>query len=136
MKTFLACGMMVIGLIWAGHGTAAAELRNHQFKISNRSGLYITEIRVSEGNSKRWKSDILGQDALGDDESVSIDFEYAPGTCVRSLKIVYGDRDESSRNNGKYDVFEKVDLCRLRTLTIGVDDTASKTVPSWEFESR
>ncbi len=136
MKKLIMCGITLFGLTWTLQSAVAVDVKSHQFTVVNKSSLYIAEIRVSEGNNKRWRSDILGQDALADGESVSIDFEYVPGNCMRSLKVVYGDHEAAGRNDGKYDVFEKVDLCRLKSLTIDVDENARQTVPSWDYESR
>lgn len=86
--------------------------------INNRTGYTINEIYIAPTSTDNWEEDVMGEDALETDTSVSVDFSRSVDTGKWDLKAVYDD--------GTNAVWKNIDLCKIsRPRTI-----ACRSIPS------
>ncbi len=80
------------------------------FKLVNRTGYQVDHVYVSATTTKSWGNDILGQDTLGDGDSVRITFPRHSTACYFDIKVVYHDSDTAEWKN--------VNLCQYDQISI------------------
>jgi hypothetical protein len=88
MKKFGQCllvATMSVGLA----STAMAGIQD--FTLHNETGVEIHEVYVSPSKAKDWEEDILGEDTLGDGESVEISFNDRPNVAKWDILVKDGD---------------------------------------------
>lgn len=118
MKTlFAACAMLVLAF-----GTAQAQSRQ-DFELVNKTGYEISKVFVSAAKSNDWEEDVLGDQTLEDDETLTVRFNNVGKTCKWDLKVVYEEDDSEA-------YWREIDLCATSKVTIRYNkktDTTSAT---------
>jgi len=102
--TLLLAATLVTPFIGAAHASDA------DFKLRNKTGYQIDEVYVSPHSSKSWGKDIMGRDALADDEAVNITFPHGGGACHFDIRVKYHDSDTAE--------WSDVDLCQYETVSL------------------
>lgn len=97
----------------------AAHAGDQDFRLVNKTGYQIDSVYVSEANSRAWGRDIMGRDALADEEAVNISFNRAAQACRWDLKVRYNDGDEATWQN--------LNLCNISRVTLFWNDKTQKT---------
>ncbi len=80
------------------------------FKLRNKTGYQIDEVYVSPHSAKNWGKDIMGRDALADDEAVNITFPHGGGACHFDIKVKYHDEDTAE--------WSDINLCQYETVSL------------------
>lgn len=107
MRVFVfAASLLLVGSVQP----MAAQGRNLDFELLNRTGLIVAELYVSPTKDNEWGADVLGRDVLGNDETVEITFSRKEKSCLWDLKIVDEDDDEV--------VWTEIDLCQASHITL------------------
>jgi hypothetical protein len=88
----------------------AAFASDADFKLKNKTGYQIDEVYVSPHSSKNWGNDIMGRDALADDEAVNITFPHGGNACHFDIKVKYHDNDTAE--------WSDVDLCQYEVVSL------------------
>jgi hypothetical protein len=70
---------------------APALAAQQDFELHNKSGHTINNIYVSPTSEDHWGSDILGQDTLGDGETLQIGFDRGESECNWDVKATFTD---------------------------------------------
>jgi hypothetical protein len=110
-RTLLAACLAIATLATiATIGLQAAQRRNLDFTLVNKTGLIIMEVYLSPTTDAKWGEDVMGADILDDDEKVDITFSSAETECNWDLKIVDEDDDEV--------VWTKLNLCTASEITL------------------
>jgi hypothetical protein len=94
---------MVVGALVAFAVTTSASAEDRRVKIINETSYKITHFYGSNAGSQSWEEDILGQDILSPNQSVTINFDDGSGYCKFDFKVVFEDGDEVVR--------EGIDVC-------------------------
>ena len=94
----------------AGVPSAPALAGNQDFKLVNKTGYQIDEVYVSRASSKSWGKDVMGSDALEEDNSVNITFDAPANVCRWDLKVKYNDGDTAEWGN--------LNLCNIEAITL------------------
>jgi|SRR5580692_3882500 hypothetical protein len=121
MKTLLIAALAMTTMAFAA--PAGAQNAKQDFKLVNKTGYELKALYVSPSKSDDWQDDVLGQDVLGDGQTVNVHFNPKANVCTWDLKVVYSDDDSSA-------VWEKVNLCTIEKITIRYNrksDTTSAT---------
>lgn len=92
--------------IFAGGAFAGDQ----DFTLVNKTGVEINSVYVSPHGSDDWEEDILGQDTLGDGETVDITFSRKEKAAKWDLRV------EDSKGNPIE--WENLNLKEISTLTI------------------
>lgn len=100
--------VLSLGLLTALATPALAG--NQDFKLVNKTGYQIDEVYVSAVSSKNWGKDVMGSDALEEDNSVNITFDAPANACRWDLKVKYNDGDTAEWSN--------LNLCNIETITL------------------
>jgi hypothetical protein len=88
--------------------TAFADPRD--FVLVNHTGAVITEVYVSASNLSDWGDDVMDEDVLGVNDTVTITFRrFTAGDCLYDIKVVLKD--------GREGELDQVDLCSTDTVT-------------------
>jgi hypothetical protein len=119
----VSMAIAAVAFLAAPSATYAAGEQN--FRLTNKTGYTVSEVYVSPHNAKSWQEDVMGQDTLGDGESVNISFNRGSTACVWDLKVVYED-DDSSAEWGNFN------LCTISQITIYYDEDSGKTSATWK----
>jgi hypothetical protein len=93
---------------------AYAQDAKQDFQLVNKTGYELKALYVAPSKSDDWQEDVLGQDVLGDGQTVNIHFNSKTKTCNFDLKVTYSDDDSNA-------VWEKIDLCTVEKITIHYD---------------
>lgn len=88
----------------------AAQRRNLDFTLVNKTGIDISEVYLSPTSEKEWGEDVMGKDILKNGEKVDIVFSSAETECNWDLKIVDEDDDEVE--------WAKLNLCTASEITL------------------
>jgi len=110
-----AAAMVLSPAVWAQG--------KQDFTLVNQTGYAISHLYVAPSKSNSWDEDILGQDVLGVDEQVDIEFERSEQTCHWDLMVTYADDNSKA-------VWYEIDFCRVAVVTIHyirATDTTSAT---------
>ena len=99
-------------------GSAHAQAKQN-FNLTNDTGYVISEVYVSPTAVADWQEDVLGQDVLGDQENVDINFDRSETSCKWDIKVVYDDGESA-----EWDGFN---LCTISDITLDYDRDTGKT---------
>lgn len=91
-------------------GLQAAQRRNLDFTLVNKTGLIIMEVYLSPTTDAKWGEDVMGADILDDGDKVDITFSSAETECNWDLKIVDEDDDDV--------IWTKLNLCTASEITL------------------
>jgi hypothetical protein len=80
------------------------------FKLVNKTGYQIDEVYVSRATSKSWGKDMMGKDALANNESVDLSFDAPDSVCKWDMRVKYSDGDTAEWSN--------LNLCSIETVTL------------------
>ena len=105
---------LILGSLGYAHAASDAD-----FTLKNSTGYQIDEVYVSPHSSKNWGRDIMGQDSLGNAESVRITFPHGNGACQFDIQVKYHDGDQAE--------WDDVNLCNYDTITLFWDSTNHTT---------
>lgn len=105
----VACCVAAVAILSAST-PRAAQNRQLDFTLINKTGVTITELYVSPTNVNDWEEDVLGRDVLKNGERVDIQFSRGENTCKWDLKMVDEDDDEG--------IWKNLDLCKINEITI------------------
>jgi hypothetical protein len=78
-KVLLAVGLLLV--------TRGASAGTQDFTVVNHTGVEIKALYVSPSKANTWGEDILGQDTLGDGDSVAIHFPRSERSKVWDLRV-------------------------------------------------
>ena len=84
------------------------------FVLVNQTGYEIHEVYISESDNDEWEEDILGDDILGTDESMNVNFETDSRKRYWDIKTVDEEGDE--------EIFEQFDLSRVTKIILYYDE--------------
>ncbi len=104
---------------------AVAQDAKQDFKLVNKTGYELKALYVSPSKSDDWQDDVLGQDTLGDGQTVNVHFNPKTHTCDWDLKVTYSDDDSSA-------VWHKVNLCTVEKITIRYNRKNDETTASFD----
>lgn len=103
----LAAILFVSNFIMAQEEESTGSIQN--FTVVNNTGIVIYDLYVAYANEEEWGEDMLGQETLGDGESLEINFEgYTDEQC--SFDVMIGDTE------GNYFWLQDVNLCEIHEL--------------------
>jgi hypothetical protein len=108
----LALSVMLIPTAFAQgtkHFISAANQNKQDFTLHNETGREINEVYISPTGNEDWEEDILGKDTVASGDSVDITFSRRRED-LWDLKVVF--------NNGKSNVWSKLNLSRITDVTI------------------
>jgi hypothetical protein len=105
----MACCMAAVAIVSAS-APRAAQNRQLDFTLINKTGVTITELYVSPTSVDDWEEDVLGRDVLKHGERIDIKFSRSENTCRWDLKMVDEDDDEG--------VWKNLDLCKINEIEI------------------
>jgi hypothetical protein len=92
-------------------GASGAFANDADFKLKNKTGYQIDEVYVSAHSSNNWGKDIMGKDALADDEVLNVTFPHGGSACHFDIKVKYHDDDSTAE-------WGNVDLCQYETISL------------------
>ena len=84
--------------------TTSSMAEDRRVKVINETSYVVTHFYGSNAGSQSWEEDILGQDTLAPNKSVTINFDDGSGYCKFDFKVVFEDGDEVTRNG--------IDVCQ------------------------
>lgn len=122
MKTLVAAAFAAVLALAV---PAVADDAKQDFKLVNATGYELKALYVSPSKSDDWEEDILGQDTLGDGQSVNVHFSPKTHTCKWDLKVVYSDDDSSA-------VWNEIDLCTVEKITIHYNRKSDSTSATFD----
>jgi hypothetical protein len=122
MKTLLVAAFAAV---LAVAGPAGAQEAKQDFKLVNKTGYELKAFYVAPSKSDDWEDDVLGQDTLGDGQTVKVHFNTKTRICMYDLKVVYSDDDSSA-------VWSKVDLCTIEKITIRYNRKSDETTATFD----
>jgi hypothetical protein len=88
----------------------AAQRRNLDFTLVNKTGIDVHEVYLSPTSDDSWGEDVMGKDILKSGEKVDITFSSAETECNWDMKIVDEDKDDI--------IWTKLNLCTANEITI------------------
>ncbi|WP_113913242.1 hypothetical protein [Roseovarius dicentrarchi] len=86
-----------------------AAAADYKVEIINKTGYAITEFYGSNKATNSWEEDILGEDVLPHNASVTIDFDDGTGHCLFDFLVKFEDGDTLTQ--------EGVDVCTIGEFT-------------------
>lgn len=108
IKPLLVAALALVAV--ASVTVTAAQRRNLDFTLVNRTGVDIMEVYLSPTSDNEWGEDVMGKDILADREKVDITFSSAETECNWDLKIVDEDDDDI--------IWTKLNLCTANEITL------------------
>ena len=117
LRIVLGCMGVLFGLL---AGSQLASANDADFKMVNRTGYQIDEVYISPHSSAKWGPDVLGQQALGDSDVVTITFPRNNSICKFDIKVKYHD-------DGSTAEWSNIDLCEYEKITLYWDAKAQVT---------
>lgn len=117
-KFVLIAAVAVLAL--ASSPIRAAQDKNLDFKLVNKTGLTIDKLFVGPSSSENWGPDILGRDVLNDGETAEIKFSTGQSECNWDLKIV----DEKGGSVS----WIGLDLCKAEEITLMYQDKKATAI--------
>ena len=94
--------------------TAANDTAAQDFTLHNKTGVVIDKLFVSPSDKEEWGEDILGQDTLGDGQSVEIKFHPKEKAPKWDLKV-----QDSSGNSIEW---HDLNLTEISEVTLHYDN--------------
>ena len=107
-SAFIAAALALVAL--ASITISAAQGRNLDFTLVNKTGLTIDEVYLSPTNDDKWGKDVMGKDVLKNGDKVDITFSSSETSCNWDLKVVDEEKDEIE--------WTKLDLCKAEEITL------------------
>ena len=98
----------------------AARAADQDFRLVNRTGFQIDEVFVSRHSASEWGRDVMGDDSLGDGETVKITFPRKTEACKFDIKVKYHDDDTAEWGN--------IDLCEASKITLFWEHNKTRAV--------
>ena len=108
IKPLIAAALALVAV--ASVTVTAAQRRNLDFMLVNKTGLDINEVYLSPTSDSEWGEDVMGKDILANGEKVDITFSSAETECNWDLKIVDEDDDDI--------IWTKLNLCTANEITL------------------
>lgn len=108
IKPLVAAALALVAV--ASVTVTAAQRRNLDFTLVNKTGLDINEVCLSPTSDSEWGEDVMGKDILKSGEKVDITFSSAETDCNWDLKIVDEDDDDI--------IWTKLNLCTANEITL------------------
>lgn len=108
IKPLLVAALALVAV--ASVTVTAAQRRNLDFTLVNKTGLDINEVYLSPTSDSEWGEDVMGKDILKNGEKVDITFSSAETECNWDLKIVDEDDDDI--------IWTKLNLCTANEITL------------------
>lgn len=108
IKLLVAAALALVAV--ASVTVTAAQRRNLDFTLVNKTGLDINEVYLSPTSDSEWGEDVMGKDILKSGEKVDITFSSAETDCNWDLKIVDEDDDDI--------IWTKLNLCTANEITL------------------
>ena len=108
IKPLLVAALALVAV--ASVTVTAAQRRNLDFTLVNKTGVDILEVYLSPTSDNEWGEDVMGKDILADREKVDITFSSAETECNWDLKVVDEDKDDI--------VWTKLNLCTASEITL------------------
>lgn len=106
LNTFVKTGLAAAFLAIVALPAAAAD---REVKIINKTGYAITEFYGSNSGTGNWEEDILGDDVLAHNSSVTINFDDGTGHCIFDFLAKFEDGDQLKEDG--------VDVCTTGEFT-------------------
>jgi hypothetical protein len=112
LSLFTGFLVAVVALVamWSASLGAAAQRKNLDFTLVNKTGVVVMEVYLSPTSDNEWGEDVMGDDILDDDEKVDIKFSSSETECNWDLKVIDEDDDEI--------VWTKLNLCTANEITL------------------
>ncbi len=123
MRKFLVMAAMALATLVSV--PSMAQEAKQDFQLVNRTGYELKALFVSPTKSDDWEDDVLGQDTLGDKQSVNVKFHRAAKSCHWDVKVVYSDDDSSA-------VWTNIDLCTVEKITLHYNRSTDTTTASFD----
>jgi hypothetical protein len=120
MKRFLLF-LLVAGMFFAA-GAAKSYAGDQDFVLVNNTGVEINNLYVSPANSDEWGDDILGDNAVGDGDNVTVKFPHEADECEWDFMV----KDEE----GTGIQWTDIDLCKYGKITLHIDE--GKAIATFE----
>jgi hypothetical protein len=108
IKPLIAAALALVAV--ASVTVTAAQRRNLDFTLVNKTGVDIMEVYLSPTSDNEWGEDVMGKDILANGEKVDITFSSAETECNWDLKIVDEDDDDI--------IWTKLNLCTANEITL------------------
>ena len=109
--SLLAGGLVaVLALAASSSSLGAAQRKNLDFTLVNKTGVDIMEVYLSPTSDDQWGEDVMGRDILEDGEKVDIKFSSEETECNWDMKVIDEDDDEI--------VWTKLNLCTANEITV------------------
>lgn len=86
-----------------------AAAADRKVEIINKTGYTIVEFYASNSDTDSWGDDVLGEDVLPHNATVTIDFDDGTGHCMFDLLALFEDGDNVRQ--------DRVDVCATGELT-------------------
>ena len=87
------------------------------FTLVNQTGKHITHVYVSPHNVNDWQEDVLGQEILGNGDSVEITFSGGERAAIWDIKVLFED------GSGRF--WENFNLKTISVITLKSNGRAS-----------
>ena len=108
IKPLIAAALALVAV--AAVSAAAAQRRNLDFTLVNKTGVDIMEVYLSPTSDNEWGEDVMGKDILESGQKVDITFSSAETECNWDLKVVDEDDDDI--------IWTKLNLCTANEITL------------------
>ena len=108
IKPLIAAALALVAV--AAVSATAAQRRNLDFTLVNKTGVDIMEVYLSPTSDNEWGEDVMGKDILESGQKVDITFSSAETECNWDLKVVDEDDDDI--------VWTKLNLCTANEITL------------------
>ena len=92
---------------------AASSDKKQDFTLVNKTGVIIDKLFIAPHSSDDWEEDILGQDVLGDGETLDIKFHRSQTDAMWDLKI-----QDTKGNSVEW---ENLNLLKTKKVTLHYD---------------
>ena len=108
IKPLIAAALVLVAV--AAVSATAAQRRNLDFTLVNKTGVDIMEVYLSPTSDNEWGEDVMGKDILESGQKVDITFSSAETECNWDLKVVDEDDDDI--------IWTKLNLCTANEITL------------------
>ena len=108
IKPLIAAALALVAV--AAVSATAAQRRNLDFTLVNKTGVDIIEVYLSPTSDNEWGEDVMGKDILESGQKVDITFSSAETECNWDLKVVDEDDDDI--------IWTKLNLCTANEITL------------------
>ncbi|MCP5420928.1 MAG: argininosuccinate lyase [Gammaproteobacteria bacterium] len=109
-KKFLLSLGLSTGIVYFGLITPVAVAGDQDFTLINDTGVEIHRVYTSPHSTDEWEEDVLGDETLGDGESLDISFSPKEKAALWDLRV----EDE----DGNSIVWENLNLLEISEVTL------------------